>query len=261
LPIFKDGIAILSLQDWETHAGPKRSIQWKDGRSAKEAARAWLDGDGKNLPTEVTAALTTHKSFGTVQDWRAEPEVKLRFDGFAGEPRNSDLVVYAQDSNGPLLIAVEAKADEPFGETVANTKAAALARYSKNNRSNGLIRIEQLTKALLGLHQPGEPPDDEIRYQLLTACAGALCEAERHGYSRALVLVHEFITEKTTDDKLRRNTEDLDTFVNRLSHGVVSTVQSSRIYGPFIVPGIPLLFGKVDLFIGKVSRNLRASGG
>jgi hypothetical protein len=43
MTIIKNGINILTLEDWERHAGPKRQLQWKDGRSAKEAARAWLE--------------------------------------------------------------------------------------------------------------------------------------------------------------------------------------------------------------------------
>jgi hypothetical protein len=47
--------------------------------------------------------------------------VKLPFDGFAGEPRNTDALVVAQDGFGSYVIAVEAKADEPFSATVAES--------------------------------------------------------------------------------------------------------------------------------------------
>lgn len=259
MPISKNGIALTSLSAWETYAGPKSSNQWVDGRSAKEVARAWIEGGGTNFPEEVSSALTSHKAFGLVQAWQAEPEAKLPFDNFAGEPRNSDLVIYAQDLHGPFLIAVEAKADEPFGETVAETLAAAVDRYLENNRSNGVARIEQLATALLGPRQTDDPPLKDVRYQLLTACAGTLCEAERCGYSRALMLIHEFVTNKTSDDKHIRNAADLGTFVRRLSHGSVTTVRSGGIYGPFAVPGAPLLSDRVALFVGKVSRSLRTN--
>jgi hypothetical protein len=260
MPISKGGIPLTTLTAWETHAGPKSPNQWVDGRSAKEAARAWLESGGTKLPEEVSSALINHKAFGPVQSWQAEPEAKLSFDSFAGGPRNSDLVVYAQDSHGPFLIAVEAKADEPFGKTVAETLAAAVDRYLENNRSNGVARTEQLAAALLGPRQSGDPLLKDIRYQLLTACAGALCEAQRRGYSRALMLVQEFVTVKTSDDKHSCNGADLDTFVKRLSHGSVSAVRPGGIYGPFTVPGAPLLSPGVALFVGKVSRNLRTSG-
>jgi hypothetical protein len=261
MPISKDRIELKSLQDWERLAGPKSQDQWVDGRSAKEAARAWLQGNGVHLPPEVATALADHPAFGPVRNWDAEPEAKLRFDKFAGETRNSDLAVYAQDAHGPFLIAVEAKADEPFGETVAETLSAALERYLDNNRSNAIARVQQLAQALLGPRKQGDPTINEVRYQLLTACAGAVCEAERCGYSRALMLVHEFVTDKTKDANHCRNAADLDLFLRRLSHGAVVNLSVGEILGPFTVPGGPLLQGSVALFIGKVSRNLRTNSG
>lgn len=260
MTIVKKGTIITSLCEWKTLAGPKKKNQWKEGRSAMEAARAWLEGKGKTLPPEVLSALGGHQAFGSIQSWQAEPEAKLRFDTFAGETRNSDLIVYAKDSHGSFLIAVEAKADEPFSETVSEIMTAALERYLKNNRSNAVTRVEQLTRAILGPREKkGEPSVGEIRYQLLTACAGALCEAERCSSSRALMLIHEFITNKTNDNKHLQNAEDLNKFVKRISHGVLSSVQDGKIYGPFVVPGTPILTTRVELFIGKVSRNRRSN--
>jgi hypothetical protein len=68
------------------------------------------------------------------------------------------------------------------------------------------------------------PPLNGIRYQLLTACAGALCESERRGYNRVLMLVHEFVTDKTSDKNHHRNAADLDAFVKFLSKGAIATV-------------------------------------
>jgi len=257
MPISKNNLELTSLHDWESHAGPKSTHQWVDGRSAKELARAWLEGNGVYLPPEVATALADHPDFGPVERWDAEPEVKLRFDEFAGEPRNSDLVVFAEGSHGPFMIAVEGKADEPFGETVAETLSAALERYLENNRSKGIVRVQQLARALFGPRREKDPPLGELRYQLLTACAGAICEAERQGYSRAIMLVHEFFTDKTKDDNHNRNKEDLKLFLARLSHDAPKHLEAGEIRGPFTVPGAPLLRGSVSLFVGKVSRNLR----
>jgi hypothetical protein len=191
----------------------------------------------------------------------AEPEAKLPFDEFAGEPRNSDFVVYAKDHFGSFLIAVEAKADEPFGETVAEALAAAMERRIENRRSNGVTRIEQLATALFGAHRKGEPPLKDIRYQLLTACAGALCEAERQGTERVVLLIHEFITDKTTDLRHELNADDLALFLSRLSHGTVTSVVPGRLYGPFNVPGRPLITKDLKLFVGKAVRSLRTITG
>ena len=257
--ITKNSRAITSLLDWETYAGPKSKGHWVDDRSAKEVARAWLAG-GDELPPEVSAALLNHSQFGAVREWQAEPEAKLRFDDFPGEPRNSDLAVHVRDDTGQYLIAIEAKADEPYGETVAQTIAAAKARLAVNPRSNGLNRVQQLQEALFSASATTTDNVLGLRYQLLTASAGALCEAERKGYPRAVLLIQEFVTSKTQDDNHSRNTDDLQRFMNALKPGAAPEVQSGKLYGPFSVPGGKLLQFKPEFYIGKVTRNLRAAG-
>ncbi len=179
LAISKGMNEITTLDDWEKHGHPKSAVQWADGRSAKEAAIAWLASAPANLPPEVSLALAKHPDFGPVLTWEAEPEARLRFDKFPGEPRNTDLLVKAEDAHGQYIIAVEAKADETFGGTVAQTRAAAGIRLKGNPRSNGVTRIDQLITAFFSPQPNDEPPIESLRYQLLTACAGALCEAER----------------------------------------------------------------------------------
>jgi hypothetical protein len=61
------------------------------------------------------------------------------------------------EDGAPYAVAVEAKADEPFSETVSDTLAAALERYLENDRSNG-VAVQGLAQALLGPRKPGEPP-------------------------------------------------------------------------------------------------------
>src|SRR4051812_15458184 len=132
MPIVKNKQEIHSLSDWNRLARPKRPEHWVHGRSAMELARAWLDD--ADLPGEVRAAIERHGDFGPVRAWSAEPEARLRFDKFAGEPRNTDLLIDAKDMHGRYLIAVEGKADEPFGETVGDALAAALERRIANHR-------------------------------------------------------------------------------------------------------------------------------
>lgn len=259
MPVVKGGQTITTLDEWKQKGGPKDvTAQWVPNRSAKELARAWLADGPEAMPYEVQRIFDLHAAFGPILHWVAEPEVKLPFDSFKGEPRNSDLVIQAEDAHGKYLIAVEGKADEPFAETVADTLAAALERgLAANGRSKGITRVEQLAAAFLGPRQRGEPHVGELRYQLLTACAGALCEAARQGVTRAVVLVHEFVTIRTDDIKHARNAADLDVFVRRLSHQVVMRVESDHLYGPFRVPGNEAIPSHVDLYIGKVVRNIR----
>lgn len=259
MPIIKGKTEIATLKDWEEFAGPKAKNQWADNHSAKAVARAWLEGGGIRLPKEVADVLGNHRDFGEVMRWSAEPEAKLKFDNFRGEPRNTDLVVYAKDRFGDYILAIEAKADEPFADLVAKTLADALERKLLNQRSNGLIRAEQLVAAILGPRRLAEPNIGELRYQLLTACAGALCEAERKSCSRAVMLVQEFVTDETEDKKHMQNAHDLECFVRRLAHDQKLCLESGSMYGPFIVPGHPIINTAIKLYVGKVSRNIRSS--
>jgi len=258
MPFVKAEHIISTLHDWEIYAPPKRPDQWVDGRSAKEVARAWLAGSGKTLPVEVENVLNGSKNFGLTQSWIAEPEAKLRFDAF-GEPSNCDLAVHVKDQAGGYILAIEAKADEPFGDTVKKTIEAATERLNANPQSNGLRRVHQLKAAILGRNLEDQESDTKIRYQLLTACAGALCEAERNNYSRALVLIYEFITDRTEDIKHQRNANDFNEFMIEISKNKILKIEPGIIYGPITVPGNPILISKVDLFIGKVFRNIRGA--
>lgn len=257
MAIIKGTRALTTIEEWEKVAGPKSAGQWKPERSAMEAARAWLEGKGVELPAEVAGVLAAHPAFGPVQTWEAEPEVQLQFDKFRGETRNSDLVVHAVDAHGPFVMAVEAKADEAFDKTLGKKFEETLETLLENPRSNGVARLIQLSQAFLGPQRHGDPPAVALRYQLLTACAGALCEAERRRCSRALMLVQEFISRETRDENHERNAADLDRFAHRISHGSVQSIQTGTIVGPFAVPGTPLFSNEIHLFIGKVSRNLR----
>lgn len=201
------------------------------------------------MPPEVATLFRAHSDFGPITTWTAEPEVRLRFDDYPGEPRNSDLVVDASDRHGPLLIAVEGKADEPFGETVAKTLAACRERLLTNPRSRGVARAEGLIQWLFGEHTLDAAAVDSLRYQLLTATAGAIREAERRNCARSVLLIHEFLTSKTTPDKVARNAEDLSAFVSRLSGGVFADVSSGDLLGP-----ITQRHRSVRLYIAKASR-------
>lgn len=253
MPITKNGHPIATLDDWKKYAPPKSEQHWVDDRSAKEVARAWLAGSGNVLPVEVHALLATHPRFGSVLAWDCEPEAKLRFDSFAGEPRNSDLAVIAVDSCGSFVLAVEAKADEPYGETVADAFAASLERRIENPRSHGVSRIQGLVSLLLRPRAATAPKAAELRYQLLTAAAGAVAEAVRREASRAILLVHEFVTPATLDKNHEGNAADLQRFLHRLAGNPLDDFRDGQLVGPFVPPGAP----SVELFVGKATRNLR----
>lgn len=221
-----------------------------------EVARAWLDVTSPSFPPEVTAALATENAFGQVTSWIAEPEARVRFDQLAGEPRNSDLVVWATDCFGAFVMSVEAKADESFGETVNAAAAAAEKRRIGNPRSRGTERLTELCRALLGATLSEEPSLGTLRYQLLTATAGAIAAAMHVRADRAILLLHEFRSAHTKRFKHEANAAALNSFIERITKGATSRLAPGRLYEIPIVPGTPLFGTPPSLFIAKVVRSL-----
>lgn len=250
--------SIEDLETWRRLAGPKRDIQWQDGRSAKEAARAWLEFSPGSLPPEIHRLLLSHTDLGRLVDWSAEPEAPVAFDSYGGEPANLDLLVHAHDEHGPLLIAVEAKADESFGGTLAETRDAASRRRAANPRSKGLDRLDDLAAAILGV--PGDELSRvaKLRYQLLTATAAGMAEARRRSVSRVVLLIHEFVTGRTSDDRHAANAADLDAFIRHISRGRVPELKAGSLCGPIALPDDP--DAAVRFYVGKAVRNLRSRG-
>ena len=52
---------------------------------------------------------------------------RITIDRFRGEQPNIDLLLVAEDDHGPVVIAIEAKADETFGNELANQYQRARA--------------------------------------------------------------------------------------------------------------------------------------
>ena len=96
-----------------------------------------------------------------------------------------------------------------------------------------------------------------LRYQLFTAAVGALREAERRGISRTVLLIHEFVTPLTADDKHARNHRDLDAWLRRVSGGRYETAAPGVLLGPISVPGRPLMFGPGQFYMGIARRDMR----
>jgi hypothetical protein len=241
-----------TLNDWRDCAGPKSvSKQWVDGYSAKECARAWLETPSR-MPLEIESLLATNRAFGTVTGWEGEPEATLAFDEYSG-PRKTDLLVEAHDEHGALHLAVEAKVRESFGETVARALAAALLVREDKPESNAVRRIVALARSYFG-SEPTELDVSTLRYQLLTATAGAVRHALDRGVGRTVLLVHEFVREPSTHSAYETNKKDLDEFIARLTRGCVVEVPPGRLVevplpAGIITGGTPLRF-----FVGKASR-------
>lgn len=243
--IEKDSRRLSTLDEWFRYAPPKNENHWKDGRSTKENARLWLNA-APALPSEISSALDSCTDVGRLHAWYAEPEAKVSFDEFDGESANVDLLLVGEDERGPIVVAIEAKADEPFGATVEKTLSKASVRLESNPRSKGIERIQALATLFeLDLRLPDIL---DLRYQLMTITAAALAEAERRSTQRAVIMVHEFVTCQTEAKKRTRNAHDVNHFLKTV-FGQRNSLRPGAIVGPFEVKGMPkLYFGKAQTF-------------
>jgi len=185
------------------------------------------------------------------------PEHRVPFDDLPGEPRNADVVAVGDDRNGRLAINIEAKADEPFDQYVRDILLSVARRIAADEPTNSVKRIQNLAHSILPPRVNEATSLGELRYQLLTGVAGTIAFAAEVGANRAAFLVHEFISDRTNDEKHRTNAQDLDNFVLRLSRGLVASVPCGELVGPFRIPGLPLFGSAPPLVLGKAVRNLR----
>lgn len=210
----RTGETITTLDEWEQFGGPASAGHWVRGRSAFELAADWLDGEA---PQRVQALLSLRPEFTGLQLELGVAERKTRFDANPRGPRNHDLLVEAKANQGPVIIGVEGKADEPFDLPLGEWRRQALAR---NPASGAPARLDGLTSHFFGTtleEEAGEPPLAGLGYQLLSALAGTLADAKRTNAVRAVLLVHEFVTERTTDEKHARNRAAIEDFIARLA--------------------------------------------
>jgi len=239
------GDEIHSVGDWFRYAPPKRAaFHWKDGRSAKELAKAWFLTGKPAIPVELKSILDTHTITRDFTPEWAIPEMVTKLDDFRGEGRNQDLGVLGVSAKEKVFISIEAKADEAFGDTVS----ANLNRAKEH--SNVPARIEGLSKAIFG-----RPVDDRIgqfKHQLLTGLAGTLIEAKNQYAHCAVFVVHELISDSLDAIKLGQNATDFQTFfedltgVNSVKFGDGKLHEIKSVPGGEFVPaGIPVCFGKI----------------
>ena len=235
--LFKGDHTLTSIEEWHRFAPPKRrNTHWKDGRSAKENARAWINA-APDLQPDIARTLGACTDIGPLRKWRAEPEARIPIDRFRGEQPNIDLLLIAEDDHGPVVIAIEAKADETFGDVISDQYRQACA--AANPRSKRVARIEALLdRFALDIKQDQVT---QLRYQLLTATAAVLAEAERRSAERTILIAHEFVTPLTVSERRERNAADLDRFLS-VAFAHRRHLASGTVAGPIPVKGAPTLY-------------------
>lgn len=248
--IHKSGHEILSVEDWFSYAPPKKGeLQWKDKRSAKELAQSWFRNGTPKPPEELIASLEAKFDTGVTFD-EAKPECIIELDDFVGEHRNCDLVVLCNVGAKRMVINVEAKADEPFGDVIGEY-------YDRKTGSGSNVpaRIRQLSQALFG-REPVEAIR-KLRYQLLHAAAATLIEARANEAEMGLLLVHEFRSASLNRDKLTQNATDWQNFVHVFPELATARIEENQILDPVSVPGGGRVPHSVPLHLGHLVTELK----
>ena len=115
-----------------------------------------------------------------------------------------------------MVVGVEGKADESFDRAL-DAWLARRRRGSPATQARSASIASRARSSVPRLHK--DPLLGTLRYQLLSALAGTLADAREGGATTAVLLVHEFDTDKTIERLHARNAADLDAFVGRLMPG------------------------------------------
>lgn len=164
--------AKLLLRDPELH--------WKKGRSAYEAAHAWMNRNTRNnggMPSSIRALLNEATEWKDAEIVAGFFEHATPLDTHHG-PSSNDVLAICRLSEALGVIAVEAKAGEPFGEVVSvwNSTPGKTARLKW---ACDFFGIDPATSG-------------GLRWQLFHRTASAIIEAKRFHAPRAIMLIHDF---------------------------------------------------------------------
>jgi hypothetical protein len=240
-----NGQAIRSVEDWLLLAHPPdAAAEWKDFHSAKELARAYFRTGSPAVPEEMVALLNSRPETQGFQIDTAVAGKSIIADTHWAKKRYSDLLLYGQRGQEKIVVAVEAVADQPFGDTIGD----ALMHGTPDNPRPALMY--DLSRAVFGRAIDAELR--RLRYQLLHGVAATIIEAGNRRAAFAVFVVHEFLSLALDFDRVMRNDEDLTAFVHsvprgheeRLSCGTLLPLTTAQ--GEMGVPSdIPFSLGKI----------------
>jgi len=232
----------------DTWTRPKKVYQWQPGRSAMELARSWFRSESLSCPRELTDLLQSHPLVADCEFLAGQPEFVTPLPE-RGEGRNHDLWLRAVNPRGAITICVEAKADEPFGDSIGETIDNAKRRSPRT-------RMPARAKALLELLfnrpcEPEETPWRNLRYQLVTAFAGTAIQTSRDRSATGVLVVQEFKGTHLDAARQKQNDADFEAFLALLDPRV--HLSAGILGGPIPVQSSPHLPGDVNLFVGKIT--------
>jgi hypothetical protein len=172
-------------------------------------------------------------------------ELKTKLRGERGGDRNHDLLLIGRTPTETVVFGVEGKADESFDKTLADRwEEAHKTVEEKKKPTNWPKRLTRLAPALLGVEATMssgklDPTIAQVPYQLLSALAGTMIEAEDREAQLAVFVTHTFRTAKTTDKRIEANHAAFADFIARFAGVSAGTIQEGQLYGPFRAHDVP----------------------
>lgn len=248
-----DGPVIRSLDNWLKLAPPRQKERhWKDFRSAKELAQAWLRDRVPAMPIEYTELLRSHKDTSGFKPTVGIVEAEIKIDEFGG-PRNSDMIVIGNARTDRILLAIEAKADEEFAKPIADELKGLKAPSNKPDR------VKRLAAAVLNRRVDSHV--ESLRYQLLHALAATAIEAKEHQAKLGILLIHEFISLTLDFEKVTRNSNDLKAFIQTVPGWQDVDLSTGKLLPPIRLTGNSDIPSDQFVTIGKVRTLLPLKSG
>jgi hypothetical protein len=113
-----------SGSDWQRFLA-KPTLHWRRGASAMTAAACW-EAASSQLPPEIRQIFRTSgaATLSELELLMAVPEWEVALPGGA-TTSHTDVMAICRNEGGLVVIAVEAKVLEPFGETVGEKRSGA----------------------------------------------------------------------------------------------------------------------------------------
>jgi hypothetical protein len=115
----RDGSPLTKPEDLIPFLADKK--QWREGRSACEAAYSWFDAKG--LPWTVAAIIETDPTFSHAVLLKAIFEKQTELDSL-GRPSQTDVLALLRLPTGLAILGIEAKVDESFGPIPQSSRRA-----------------------------------------------------------------------------------------------------------------------------------------
>lgn len=256
-------VPITTIDEWFDAAPPKGgSSQWVPLRSAYQLAEAWCGSGTPAAPVEFLKMLEAQPLLHGLELLEGWAEHKTYLRGEQRGPRVHDLLLTGRCDAGTVVIGVEGKADEQFDRPLSERWKHAM---ESSTPTIWPTRLRRLVPALLGLEaevDPGvlNPALADLPYQLLSALAGTLIEAEERDAQVAVLAVHVFTSTATHVERVEQNRAAFKAFIEQLASVPREEVLDDTLYGPFHVPGregsripsnIPVLIGELTTELGR----------